>query len=111
MGTIALILLILASVAMIVAYLWILVCAFTKNILWGLGILFFGPLAIAYAILYWHDLKKPLIIWGLGFFVFVCGMLIAAGSAPRRPQPWDREPAHEEFDSGFDDYGETNENF
>ncbi|MBN1521970.1 MAG: hypothetical protein JW928_05490 [Candidatus Aureabacteria bacterium] len=99
MTQLAIVICILGFIAALIGDLWIIVCAFNKNILWGLGVLFIQPIIIAFVILYFNDVKKPLFIWVLGLFLFLCGMLIATGSTPSRQNGWENQPAYE-----FKDY-------
>jgi len=59
----------------IIGGLWLLVVAFSENILWGLGCLLIGPVSIVFIFMHWEDAKNP-------FFTQLAGLgiaLIAAG--------------------------------
>lgn len=46
------------------ALIWLVVRAFKKHVLWGLGVLFLSPItATIYAVKYWDEVKKPFLVY------------------------------------------------
>lgn len=80
------ILAILGLVLLIVGGLWLLVKAFQKSILWGLGSLFIGPVLLVFAIMHWEACKKPFLIWLAGFVLAVAGSVLGGASAIQMPE-------------------------
>ena len=62
------------------AWVWLLVAAFRVGIGWGLLIFLLSwtwiPVII-FAIRYWKEAKRPLMLWGVGFVFSMAAMLIA----------------------------------
>ncbi len=68
--------------AIIIGAVTFIIAAFRTSILWGLGVIFFGPASLLYLVFHWSEGKKPffLQLWGVGF-IFVAGM-ISGGNLP-----------------------------
>jgi hypothetical protein len=55
--------------------IWLAVTAFQESVLWGVGCLFCGPVALIFTIMHWQEAKKP-------FLTYLVGAILAAvGSA------------------------------
>ena len=50
--------------------LWVIVLAWQKGIVWGLGCLLFPPLQLIYVALNWKEAKSPFFLWLAGFAAF-----------------------------------------
>ena len=50
----------------LVAYVWIVVLAFSKSSGWGVACLLCGPAQLIYVIQYWGECENPLMCWGGG---------------------------------------------
>jgi hypothetical protein len=60
----------------LVAFIWLLVVAFKRSVLWGLAVLLLSPItAIIYALKFWDESKKP---FGVYASTFVAGFLTFA---------------------------------
>ena len=77
----AMILISLGSLIAFVGAIWILVLAFKKSILWGLGSLFLAPVMLVFAIMNWSDCKKPFLIWLGGFVLIIAGVVMGGADA------------------------------
>jgi hypothetical protein len=74
-------LLLLAGLACLVAtasFIWLAIVAFKQHILWGLAVLFVPFAPIVFAIMYWHDSKKPFLI-NLASSVLAVMLVFGAG--------------------------------
>ena len=78
-STLASIVVILGLVAVVVGSITFIISAFRTSILWGVGVLVFGPISLAYLICHWSAAKKPffLQLWGLGF-IFAAALVSSA---------------------------------
>lgn len=56
--------------------IWILVLAFGKSVLWGLGCLFIPIVSIIFVIIFWGDAKKPAFYYVVGIGMYLGGMLL-----------------------------------
>ena len=61
--------------------LWFLFVAFTEGILWGLGCLFFSPIALVFLVLHWRVAKDPFFIQLAGFGVVILVGFLGGGDA------------------------------
>jgi hypothetical protein len=77
------ILVILGLIAVLVGSITFIIAAFRSSVLWGVGVLLFGPVSLAYLILHWSEAKKPffLQLWGIGF-------IVVAALASEANLPW-----------------------
>lgn len=71
--------------------LWLLIVAFRKSVLWGLGCLFLPIVPIVFIAKYWEESKKAFLLWLAGFIpaiLFCIFMLIPAfvGATDRAKQ-------------------------
>lgn len=47
-----------------VGYIWLVVRAFKKEVLWGFGVLLLSPIvAVVFAVKYWREAKKPFLVY------------------------------------------------
>ncbi len=78
---IATVLVLLGLGALLLGGITYIIAAFRTSILWGLGVLFFGPVSLIFLILHWNEAKKPfyLQLWGVGFVI--AAALLADGQA------------------------------
>ncbi len=58
------------GLAGLIGWIWLVTIAFKKSTLWGVGVLFFFPAAIVFAIKNWEDSKTPFLIY--------CGSCVAS---------------------------------
>lgn len=64
-------------VACLVGGIWILVKGFQESALWGLGMLFIGPLVtLIFVIMHWENCKKPFLYYAGGFVGIIFGMVV-----------------------------------
>jgi hypothetical protein len=71
-------LLVMGVFATLVGWVWIMVTAFSESVPWGVGIIFFWPLALVYGILNWEDTKIPTIMMGSGILLYILSVALAA---------------------------------
>lgn len=77
-------LLILGGLLLIVAgIVWLIVLAFGKSLLWGVGSLL-PPIALVYLVRHWHVARKAIGLSGLGFIPLVVGFTLLANQEPER---------------------------
>lgn len=76
-----------AALAMLVAWLWVVFNAFQESAAWGFATLLLNPVALVYALLRPERCRKPLILFGVGFVLFLVGL----GYARSKDRP---PPAH-----------------
>lgn len=66
------IILILAGILNLVAFIWLVVTGFKRSVLWGLLIFFLSPIsAIIFAVTNWYDAKKPFLAYILTSILFL----------------------------------------
>jgi len=73
----------LATLACLVAtasFIWLAIVAFKKHILWGLAVLFLPLAPIVFAIMNWHESRKPFLI-SVGSSVLAIVLVFGAGGA------------------------------
>jgi hypothetical protein len=62
------------------SFIWLAVVAFRKHILWGIAVLFLPFAPIVFAIMNWHESKKPFLI-NVGSTVLAIVLIFGAGGA------------------------------
>ena len=72
----ALTLIVIGTIVAVIGWIWILIHAFSEDIMWGIGGLFCGILAIVYGVLHWEELKVPTIIYITGLVIGIIGRVI-----------------------------------
>jgi hypothetical protein len=77
MAILGMILMAAGGIATVVGGIWLIVLAFRKSILWGLGSLFISPIAIVFAIMNWSIAKRPFLIEIAGVVVLFIGMALS----------------------------------
>jgi hypothetical protein len=65
-------------VIMLIFGIQILIIAFKKSILWGLGSLFIPFVGLVFVFMHWADCKTPFMRWLIGFAVSVVGGILTA---------------------------------
>ena len=66
----------LAWILSLVGYLWLVVVAFKRSVLWGVLVLFFSPItAIIFSLMNWFDARKAFIVY-ISSFVLSIGVVI-----------------------------------
>lgn len=60
-----------AVLAMLVSWIWVVVLAFKESAGWGIGSLLVNPIALIYAITRAEKCKIPLILFFVGFLIFI----------------------------------------
>jgi len=76
-------LLLLAGLACLVAmasFIWLAIVAFKQHILWGLAVLFLPLAPIVFAVMNWHESKKPFLI-NVGSSLAAVVLFFGAGGA------------------------------
>ena len=81
MGTIGMILGGIGSIVSLVGGIWILVIAFQKSVLWGLGCMFIPCVILYFAATNWELTKKPFLIMIGGIVVSAIGQGLAYSGA------------------------------
>lgn len=72
------ILLLLLGFITFISYIWLVVAAFKKSVLWGFLVLFLSPVtAIIFGILHWKDAKKPFLTFMLANVVYIASSFYA----------------------------------
>jgi hypothetical protein len=81
MELLALSLLIAGGLVGLVAWVWLLVLAFRVGLGWGLAILLLAwtwiPI-IVFAVRHWPEVRRPILMWGTGFLLSLCGAAVSA---------------------------------
>jgi hypothetical protein len=70
-------LIIMGALIAVIGYVWLLIACFSESVLWGVGALFIGPLALVFGILNWAELKIPTILYVGGIVLHIIGRVIA----------------------------------
>ena len=52
--------------------------AFRQSILWGLGCLFFPPIAIIFLSIYWQEAKIPFFMWLVGIGLILISIILGS---------------------------------
>ena len=71
------ILAIIGYIVMFVGAVWILIIAFKKSVLWGLGSLFIPFVIFVFTFMHWGDSKKPFFIWLIGFVISIIFVILS----------------------------------
>ncbi|MEM7146253.1 MAG: hypothetical protein AAF591_14035 [Verrucomicrobiota bacterium] len=88
MATIGTILLFVGAIISLVYAIFILVNAFKKSILWGLGSLFVPFVGLIFVIMHWDQNKQPFIRYLIGVAISIVGAVLGgAGAASQLPEP------------------------
>lgn len=100
LSIVAYILMAIGGLASIVGTVWFLIVAFRESLLWGIGCLLCGPVALFFLIKFWQDSWKPWVLQLLGSGVAVLGFVILGATAPSTTAAFDdfaTEPYGEEY--------------
>ena len=65
------------GIAFLVGWIWILLDAFAESVPWGVGILFFSPLALVYAYLNWEENRGPAAMYVGGFLAYILAQILS----------------------------------
>ena len=63
----------LAALAALVGWVWILLSAFAENVLFAFAIFFISPLAVVFGLMHWEEMKVPTLLYivgVLGYLIF-----------------------------------------
>jgi hypothetical protein len=71
-----------------VGWVWLLIAAFTKNILWGLGVLFVPPLALVFVPVHWRRGLAPFLVVLLGGGLVGAAFAVGAYAVSRDLGPY-----------------------
>lgn len=71
----------LGALVAFVGGIWIVVNAFKKSVLWGLGALFVPFVSLIFAIMNWEQNKKPFLIAIAGVVIMIIGVVMLGGTA------------------------------
>lgn len=74
-----------ANAATLVGGIWIVVLAFKKSVLWGIGSLIVPFVSLIFVIMNWQETKKPFLIQIAGVVLLVVGALNMSGGAMTMP--------------------------
>ena len=69
---------------MLLAQLWVLLAAFKKSVVWGLLVLFIPFVSLAYIVLFFTDMKFPVLMYLIGIVLVGGGAAMASRSAHHR---------------------------
>ena len=75
------------GIASLVGSILVLIKAFQKSVLWGLGSLFIPFVILVFVFLNWEDSKKGFLISVAGFGLIVLGSILAAMGMPSGAAP------------------------
>tara|TARA_B100000809_G_scaffold155054_1_gene152334 strand:+ start:650 stop:967 length:318 start_codon:yes stop_codon:yes gene_type:complete len=78
MGALAGICSVIGMIIFLVGSIMILIAAFRKSVLWGLGSLFIPGVALVFLIMHWQDAKKPFLISLLAIPLFILAAVFGA---------------------------------
>lgn len=67
---------IIGAILAVVGYIWLLVLAFSESIMWGVGSLLCGIVALVFGITRWPETKAPLLIYAAGLLLGGVGQVI-----------------------------------
>jgi hypothetical protein len=81
MGALGMILMVLGVTIGLVGYIWIVVIAFDESILWGLGSLFIGLVALIFVLMHWDRAAKPFLINLAGCALLFLGSFMSASAS------------------------------
>jgi hypothetical protein len=73
---VATLLMVLGGVAILVGWVWLMVCAFAESIPWGIGVLLFSPIGLIFSFFTWPEYKAPTLLYIGGFVLYFLGWLI-----------------------------------
>lgn len=77
-------LVLVAALAGLLAQLWVLVAAFKKSIFWGLAVFFIPFVSLVFIVLYFSDMKYPVLLYLIAIVLGVAGGGMSARGANRR---------------------------
>jgi len=66
----------LAYAIMLIGGIWVIVIAFQKSLLWGLGSLIIPFVALIFVAMNFNETKKPFFIWLGGFILYLITFMI-----------------------------------
>ena len=72
------VLIILGAIVAIIGYVWLLVACFGESVLWGVGGLFCGLVALVFGVMNWGELKVPTSLYVVGSVLLAIGQAIQA---------------------------------
>ena len=75
MAMVGSVLLVVGSIVIFVAWIIVLMLAFGRSVLWGLGLLFFPFAILIYVIMYWEESKIVVLIFLVGFSIQVLAFI------------------------------------
>jgi len=88
MAFIGMVLTLVGGVTAFVGGIMILIKAFQKSILWGIGSLIVPFVILVFVFLNWEESKQGFLIWLAGFIVIILGSVLSAMfGAPIEPMP------------------------
>jgi len=61
-----------------IAYIWFIVVAFNKDVLWGLACLLMPVISPAFMIKYWDECKKPVLVSAIGAAICLIGSFLGS---------------------------------
>jgi hypothetical protein len=67
---------IIGAILGIVGYIWLLVLAFSESILWGIGSLLCGLVALVFGITRWPETKVPILLYVAGLVLSGAGQAV-----------------------------------
>lgn len=85
-----------AGLLNLVAFIWLLIVGFKRSVVWGILIFLFSPLsALFFAVTNWYDAKKPFLAYLITSIALIVGLVMFIGDYGR-----DMQEIKEAVDSG-----------
>ncbi len=112
LSIVAYILMAVGGLGSIAGSVWFLIVAFRESVLWGVGCLLCGPVALFFLIKFWHDAWKPWVLQLAGTAVVIAGFMLLGLTAPPAAsafndfsdEPYAEDYAEQDYS---DDYGDA----
>ncbi|NES20628.1 MAG: hypothetical protein F6K41_17280 [Symploca sp. SIO3E6] len=67
----------IGTILAVVGYIWLLVAAFQKSLLWGFGSLFVPCVSWIFVITHWNKASEPFLVQIIGSVLLVIGLLMS----------------------------------
>ena len=69
-------LIIIGGILALIGYVWLLVLAFSESVLWGVGSLFCGLVALVFGVTRFAEAKVPVLLYAAGIVLLGIGEAI-----------------------------------
>lgn len=67
---------IIGAILLLVGYVWLLILAFSESVLWGVGSLLCGLVALIFGVTRWPETKVPVLLYAAGLVVSGAGQAV-----------------------------------